>query len=157
LANLVACNRQVSRWQTISRERRRPKRQQSTATPDFDPCGDNPERHEGPRLDGYPFKTGRPGQRQSRARPLVKIGGETCQEWTVEFSHPDPNALNLLRLECSHEHPDAYTQCRSGQRLKQRERLTVQELDCSIPSGSLTVYFKLPPKFSVRMVRLSAV
>jgi len=75
--------------------------QKSTATPDFYPCGDNP----GTRAPWAMLNEGRDvtvilsklvdeGNAIPIRGPLIKIDGQTCQEWRVQFSHPDKKDKN---------------------------------------------------------------
>jgi len=70
--------------------------QKSTVTADFYPCGDSPGMrapwaimNEGRDLTSVLFKLVEAGNATAVRGPLVKIDGETCQAWTVQFTHPD--------------------------------------------------------------------
>ncbi len=70
--------------------------QKSAATADFYPCGDSPGMrapwaimNEGRDLTSVLSKLVDAGNATAVRGPLVKLNGETCQEWNVQFRHPD--------------------------------------------------------------------
>lgn len=75
--------------------------QKSIATPDVYPCGNNPGMpapwammSEGRDLIVILARLIDEGGASPARGPLVKIDGGICQEWTVQFSHPDKSAPN---------------------------------------------------------------
>jgi len=72
--------------------------QKSPATPDSYPCGDSPGMrapwaimNEGRDLTSVLARLVESGNAAAVRGPLVKLDGEICQEWRVQFSHPDKN------------------------------------------------------------------
>jgi len=74
--------------------------QKSIATPDSYPCGDSPGMrapwaimNEGRDLTSVLSKLVKAGNATAVRGPLVKLDGGVCQEWSVQFSHPDKNGV----------------------------------------------------------------
>jgi hypothetical protein len=72
--------------------------QKSTATADFYPCGQNPGMrapwaimNEGRDLTSILSKLVDAGNAVAVRGPLLRLDGGVCQEWTVQFRHPDKN------------------------------------------------------------------
>lgn len=70
--------------------------QKSMATTEFYPCADSPGMrapwaimNEGRDLTSVLFKLVEAGNATAVRGPLVKLDGQTCQEWNVQFRHPD--------------------------------------------------------------------
>ena len=79
--------------------------QKSPATPDFYPCGDNPGMrapwammNEGRDLTATLLKLVEAGNATPVRGPVVKLDGETCQEWRVQFGHPDKDGADQSTL-----------------------------------------------------------
>ena len=75
--------------------------QRSTATADSYPCGDSPGMrapwaimNEGRDLTSVLSKLVESGNATPVRGPVVKLDGEICQEWRVQFSHPDKNGTD---------------------------------------------------------------
>jgi hypothetical protein len=75
--------------------------QKSTATADSYPCGDSPGMrapwaimNEGRDLTSVLSKLVESGNATAARGPLVKLDGEVCQEWNVQFRHPDKNGTD---------------------------------------------------------------